>query len=121
MKNLSDVKDESRSHTGVGGLDDILNGGLIRDRLYLVEGNPGAGKTTLSLQFLIDGVRAGEKCLYITLSETRDELIAGAKSHGWTLDDIEIVELMADEDDLDGETQVTMYHPSEVELTRTTR
>ena len=110
-----------RSTTGVPGLDDILNGGLLSHRLYLIEGDPGAGKTTLALQFLLEGVQAGEKCLYITLSETKEELSAGAASHGWSLDGIEIVELIAEESDLDGESQVTMYHPSEVELTETTR
>jgi circadian clock protein KaiC len=110
-----------RSQTGIPGLDDILNGGLIAHRLYLVDGNPGAGKTTMSMQFLLEGMRRGETCLYITLSETKEELIAGAYSHGWTLDGIEIVELISDEGDLDGETQVTMYHPSEVELNETTR
>jgi circadian clock protein KaiC len=109
-----------RCRTGIAGLDDVLNGGLISDRLYLIDGDPGAGKTTLALQFLLEGVRAGEKCLYITLSETKEELAAGADSHGWSLDGIEIVELIADADDLDGESQVTMYHPSEVELTETT-
>jgi len=110
-----------RSTTGVPGLDDILNGGLPSYRLYLVDGDPGAGKTTLALQFLLEGVKAGEKCLYITLSETQEELSAGAASHGWTLDGVEVVELVSDESDLDGESQVTMYHPSEVELTQTTR
>jgi circadian clock protein KaiC len=110
-----------RSTTGVPGLDDILNGGLLPHRLYLIDGDPGAGKTTLALQFLLEGVRAGEKCLYITLSETKEELSAGAASHGWSLDGVEIVELVAEESDLDGESQVTMYHPSEVELTETTR
>ena len=110
-----------RSTTGVPGLDDILNGGLLSHRLYLIDGDPGAGKTTLALQFLLEGVQAGEKCLYITLSETKEELSAGAASHGWSLDGIEIVELIAEESDLDGESQVTMYHPSEVELTETTR
>ncbi len=110
-----------RSQTGIPGLDDVLNGGLIPHRLYLVDGDPGSGKTTLSLQYLLEGVRKGEKCLYITLSETKEELIASAESHGWSLDGIEIVELIADQKDLDGETQVTMYHPSEVELTETTK
>jgi circadian clock protein KaiC len=110
-----------RSTTGVPGLDDILNGGLLSHRLYLIDGDPGAGKTTLALQFLLEGIHVGEKCLYITLSETKEELSAGAASHGWSLDGIEIVELIAEESDLDGESQVTMYHPSEVELTETTR
>ena len=73
------------------------------------------------MQFLLEGVKAGEKCLYITLSETKEELAAGVDSHGWSLDGIEIVELIAEETDLDGDSQVTMYHPSEVELTETTK
>jgi circadian clock protein KaiC len=101
-----------RSKTGVPGLDDILNAGLIRNRLYLLSGAPGAGKTTLALQYLLEGVSRGEKCLYITLSETKEELLAGAESHGWSLDGIEIVELIADEGDLDGNSQVTMYRSS---------
>jgi circadian clock protein KaiC len=109
-----------RSHTGVPGLDDILKGGLIPHRLYLVDGDPGSGKTTLSLQYLIEGVKAGEKCLYITLSETKDELAASAASHGWTLDGISVIELISAESDLDGESQVTMYHPAEVDLIETT-
>jgi circadian clock protein KaiC len=110
-----------RSQTGIRGLDDILNGGFIRHRLYLIDGHPGSGKTTLSLQYLLEGVRRGEKCLYITLSETKEELVAGATSHGWSLDGIEIFELLSDEKDLDGSNQVTMYHPSEVELSETTK
>ncbi len=110
-----------RVSTGVAGLDDVLHGGLIPERFYLVQGNPGAGKTTLSLQFLMEGVRAGERCLYITLSETKEELLAGAASHGWSLDGIDIVELISEDVDLTGDEQLTMYHPSEVELTETTR
>jgi circadian clock protein KaiC len=111
----------SRARTGIAGLDDILDGGLISNRLYLLDGNPGAGKTTLALQYLLEGVRMGERCLYITLSETQAELRAGAASHGWSLDGIEIDELIASAEDLDGESQLTMYHPSEVELTQTNR
>ncbi|MCE9544205.1 MAG: circadian clock protein KaiC, partial [Planctomycetia bacterium] len=81
-----------RSITGIPGLDDILQGGLISHRLYLIDGDPGAGKTTLALQYLLEGARAGEKCLYITLSETKEELTAGAASHGWSLDGIDILE-----------------------------
>jgi circadian clock protein KaiC len=110
-----------RSATGIAGLDDILDGGLIAQRLYLLEGDPGSGKTTLSLQYLLEGVKKGEKCLYVTLSETREELIAGAQSHGWSLDGIEIMEMTADEADLDGDAQVTMFSPSEVELASTTK
>lgn len=112
---------DPRCRTGVPGLDDILNGGLIPDRLYLLEGTPGAGKTTISIRFLQEGVEKGERCLYVTLSESREELIAGAASHGWSMDGIEIVELIASEQELDGEHEVTMYHPAEVELTETVR
>ena len=84
--------------------------------MYLVEGDPGAGKTTLSLQFLLDGLRADERALYITLSESRDELVASAASHGWGLDGIHIRQYIAREDGLSPEAQTTMFHPSEVEL-----
>jgi circadian clock protein KaiC len=110
-----------RSKTGIPGLDYILHGGLIADRLYLLDGHPGAGKTTAALQFLLEGIRAGEKCMYITLSETKEELAAGAQSHGWNIQGIEIIELIAEAADLDGEAELTMLHPSEVELTQTTR
>jgi circadian clock protein KaiC len=110
-----------RSSTGVPGLDDVLHGGLIAHRLYLIDGNPGAGKTTLALQFLREGIRIGERCLYITLSETREELLAGAASHGLSLDGVEIEEVISREGELDGDAELTMYHPSEVELTETTR
>ena len=79
-----------RAKTGIAGLDDILHGGLIAERLYLVDGNPGSGKTTFALQFLMEGVTEGEKCLYVTLSETKQELMDGANSHGWSLDGIDI-------------------------------
>lgn len=111
----------SRSSTGVPGLDDVLHGGLIAHRLYLIDGNPGAGKTTLALQFLREGIRVGDRCLYVTLSETREELLAGAASHELCLDGVEIEELVDREGELEGDTELTMYHPSEVELTRTTR
>ena len=113
--------EDPRCRTGVPGLDDILNGGLLPRRLYLIEGTPGAGKTTISIEFLREGVRLGERCLYITLSESREELLAGAASHGWSMDGIEIFELIADEQELDGEQEITMYHPAEVELTETMR
>jgi circadian clock protein KaiC len=121
MKETGDDAQQGRSQTGIPGLDDILNGGFIPHRLYLVDGNPGSGKTTLALQYLMQGVASGEKCLYITLSETREELVAGALSHGWSLDGIEIVEIIAEEKDLDRDSQVTMYSPSEIELNDTTK
>jgi circadian clock protein KaiC len=110
-----------RLKTGVPGLDAIMWGGLIPGRLYLLDGEPGAGKTTFALQYLLEGIAAGETCLYVTLSETREELAAGAGSHGWSLDGVHVIELVADAGDLDGESDLTMLNPSEVELTETTR
>ncbi len=107
--------------TGIAELDDVLGGGLTPHRVYLLHGSPGSGKTTLSLQFLLEGVARGEKVLYITLSETRMELMAVAKSHGLSLDGVEILELIAEERELDPEAQYTMFQPSEVELNQTTR
>jgi circadian clock protein KaiC len=109
-----------RLSTGIAGLDDILGGGLTPQRVYLVEGSPGAGKTTLGLQFLLDGVARGEKGLYITLSETADELAAVAESHGWSLDALSVFELAGDTA-LDPDAQQSIFHPSEVELGETTR
>lgn len=106
--------------TGIEGLDHILAGGLTRERIYLVEGTPGTGKTTLGLGFLLDGARAGEAGLYITLAETQVELIAVARSHNWTLDDIHLVE-MVPVDDLSEDQEQTLLHPSEVELGETIR
>lgn len=107
--------------SGVPGLDAVLAGGFTPNRLYLVEGVPGAGKTTLALQFLLEGVRAGEKVLYVTLSETADELHEMAASHGWSLDGVEIFELLEDNEHLDGDAPYTMFHPSEIELADTTQ
>ena len=87
--NSADI-DSSLVATGIEGLDDVLHGGIPANRLYLVEGHPGSGKTTIALQFLREGARRGERTMYVTLSETREELDATAKSHGWTLDGIEI-------------------------------
>jgi circadian clock protein KaiC len=111
----------ARASSGIPGLDTVLHGGYIAERMYLIEGNPGAGKTTLALQFLLAGVEAGERCLYVTLSETANELRAGALSHGWSLDGLDICELIPQPHDMDGGDELTMYHPSEVELTETTR
>ena len=104
--------------TGIVGLDAILGGGLPRNCLYLVDGNPGVGKTTLALQFLMQGVSENERCLYITLSETKVELDAVARSHGWSLDGIDIIELSAIERSLAGKAQNTMFQSAEVELTQ---
>ncbi|MEA1073285.1 ATPase domain-containing protein [Sphingomonas sp. LY160] len=102
------------------GLDDILNGGLTPHRMYLVEGTPGTGKTTLGLGFLLAGAEAGERGLYITLAETEVELRAVAKSHGWALDEIQLSE-MVPADGLGEEHEQTLLHPSEVELGETLR
>jgi circadian clock protein KaiC len=110
-----------RSPTGVSGLDNILEGGFIADRLYLIEGDPGAGKTTLATEFLMEGARMGESGLYVTLAETKEELVASADSHGWSLDGIEILEIMPQDQDLSENNQLTMYNPSEVELSETTK
>jgi circadian clock protein KaiC len=89
------------ANTGIIGLDAILRGGFPRHHLYLLEGTPGAGKTTLALQFLLEGARRGERCLYVTLSETERELRAVAKRHGWSLDQITLFELVPLEADLE--------------------
>src|SRR3954465_694278 len=103
--------DNQRCSSGVPGLDDVLHGGFPRDRLYLVDGNPGVGKTTLALQFLLEGVRRGEKCLYVTLSETKVELDAVAQSHGWSLDGMSIIELSQIEQQLTNKRQNTLFQP----------
>jgi circadian clock protein KaiC len=105
--------------TGIAGLDGILGGGFPKDHVYLIQGDPGAGKTTLSLQFLLEGVRHGEKSLYVTLSETKKELSAVARSHGWSLDGIEIHEQLVREESLREEEDTTIFHPSEIELGQT--
>lgn len=109
------------STTGIAGLDDILAGGLPAHRIYLIEGTPGAGKTTLALQHLLEGARHGERGVYVTLSETKAELVGIAQSHGWSLDGIELLELVAQEEDLEPDNQYTMFQPSEVELNVTTK
>jgi circadian clock protein KaiC len=107
--------------TGSVGLDDILAGGFDADRVYLLEGRPGTGKTTLALQFLLEGVRAGESCLYVTLSESSRELQGVAARHGWTLAGIDVFELVPPEASLDPEQELTLFHPAEMELSETTQ
>jgi len=107
-----------RCPSGIEGLDDILAGGLPREGFYLVQGDPGSGKTTLALQFLLEGLRRGEKAFYITLSETKRELLQVAHSHGWSLDRIALLDLSAVESLLRPEAQTTVFHPSEIELTK---
>lgn len=111
---------QPRSSTGIAGLDDILGGGLPTSHLYLVEGNPGAGKTTLGLQFLVEGVKRDEPGLYVTLSETAEELETVAASHGWTLNGIQVFELVSSEG-LGPEAEQSILHPSEIELGETVR
>src|SRR3954464_4009593 len=100
----SDSNSSELCSSGVRGLDIVLCGGFPRNRLYLIEGDSGVGKTTLALQFLLEGVRLNEVCLYITLSETKDELEQVAKSHGWSLDKLNLLELSAIEQQLKSET-----------------
>jgi circadian clock protein KaiC len=116
---MKDVKPEPAT-TGIAGLDNVLRGGLPQGRFFLIEGDPGVGKTTLALQFLMEGVRRGERVVYVTLSETRDELEAVVASHGWTLDGIDVFELPPPAAAGDDEHN-TLFHPSEIELAETTK
>jgi circadian clock protein KaiC len=113
--------DLPRISTGSDGLDDILGGGFDANRIYLYEGRPGTGKTTIALQFLLKGVRNSERVLYITLSETKRELELVAKRHGWSLTGVDVFELVPPETTLDPERELTVFHPAEVELSETTR
>lgn len=113
---------ETKASTGITGLDEIMAGGLSRGHIFLVEGEPGAGKTTVAIQFMMAGAAADEKSLYITLSETEEELRQGAASHGWTLDDnIEVFELTPPESLLDSEQQQSLLYSSDLELGETTK
>jgi circadian clock protein KaiC len=112
---------ENTITSGVDGLDDVLSGGFRRNRCYLIEGVPGSGKTTLTMQCLRAGASRGEPVLYVTLSETAEELRAAAESHGWSLDGVTLREIMPTEDALDPGEASTMFHLSEVELAATTQ
>jgi len=116
-----DSKSFTRASTGISGLDYALDGGLPINRVYLVQGDPGAGKTTLAMQFLLAGARRGEPTLYATLSETAEELRDIAASHGWQLDGVEICDLQSTQGEPRGGNEYTLFHPSEVELAETTR
>src|SRR4026209_1416257 len=120
MASRDDSMDD-RISTGMSGLDDILGGGFDPNRLYLVEGTPGSGKTTLALQFLLEGVKHGEKVLYITLSESESELRLVATRHGWSLHGVPIFQLLPPEASHGPEHKVTLFHPSEIELGETTK
>jgi circadian clock protein KaiC len=118
----SSLTSATKASTGISGLDDITAGGLTARRVFLVEGAPGAGKTTLALQFLLEGVRAGEKGLYITLSETDEELRDGAASHGWSLGEtVDVFELVPPENLLDERQQQSLLYSSDLELGETTQ
>ncbi len=119
-KNVSTITNEVCS-TGVEGLDSILNGGLPRDCFYLIQGDPGSGKTTLALQFLLESLQRGEAAFYVTLSETRDELLKVTRSHGWSLESIPLLELSAIEQLLRPEAHTTVFHPSEVQLNKVSK
>jgi circadian clock protein KaiC len=105
--------------TGVRGLDEILLGGLPENRIYLLEGSPGAGKTTLAMQFLLEGARRNQRSMYITLSETAEELRSSANSHGWSLDGVNIREYIITDASVDRDREITMYHTPELELGET--
>jgi circadian clock protein KaiC len=105
----------------VEGLDEVIHGGFPANRMYLIQGDPGVGKTTLAMQFLLEGVRRGEPVLYITLSETKEELDIVAESHDWDISGVTLFELAAIEAKLRGESDNTFFHPSDVELDRTTK
>jgi circadian clock protein KaiC len=115
------VEEFPRVSTGSAGLDDILCGGFDPNRMYLYEGRPGTGKTTLALQFLLNGARQGERVLYVTLSETLPELQLVAHRHGWSLDGIDVFELVTPETTLDPARELTILHPAELELGETTK
>jgi len=121
MQSRSDAYTTERVSTGNEGLDDILGGGLDADRMYLYEGRPGTGKTTLALEFLLEGARNGEKVLYISLSETEAELQLVASRHGWDLTGVDVFELVPPETTLDLTQELTVLHPVEVELGETTK
>ena len=106
--------------SGIAGLDNILRGGFPRDCMLLIAGTPGTGKTTLAMQFLLEGIRRGEPCLYVTLSETRAEIEKVARSHGWDLSRLPITELVPSERNLSADSLLTVFNPSELELGETT-
>ena len=119
MATIGTIKPLRRVSTGVQGLDDILQGGLPAGEMYLLEGDPGTGKTTIAMQYLLDGLAQGEKVLYVTLSEPKQELSASAASHGWDFEAVPVVEFVPDEASLSSESQYTVFHASEVELAST--
>jgi len=118
---MKNPPDNNKAFTGIWGLDDVLSGGLSRGSIFLLEGEPGSGKTTMALQFLLAGAAAGEKGLYITLSETEAELRAGAKSHGWDVDGSIVVRELIPADGLASDQHQTLLYSSDLELGETTQ
>lgn len=116
MLNEQLTSEMTRCSSGCAGLDDVLGGGFPLGHFYLIEGEPGTGKTTLALQFVADGLKNGEKVLYVTLSESRDELLAVARTHRLNVDSSAVFEVRPSEDDLKPDGQYTVFHPAEVEL-----
>ena len=114
------VRDELAA-TGVPGLDEVLGGGLARTFLYLIEGVPGSGKTTLAFQFLLEGARRGEASLYLNFSESAEEVSSVVSSHGWSLDEIAVATLTHVSENVTSDQKYAMFHSSEVELSETTR
>jgi KaiC/GvpD/RAD55 family RecA-like ATPase len=110
-----------RVSTGSAGLDDILTGGLPSGRMYLLEGEPGTGKTTLAMKFLLTGAVEGVSTLYITLSETAEELRSSSATHGWDISRVQMLELIPEEPDAPGSSEYTVFYPTEVELSNTVR
>src|SRR5262249_17956492 len=107
--------------TGVPGLDQVLMGGFLREGFYLIQGDPGSGKTTLALQFVLSRLQAGERSLYIALTESHRDLENTAGSHGWKIDGVEVCDLTRSAANLAGEPESSVFHPSETELGETTQ
>lgn len=107
---------EPLATTGIAGLDEVLGGGFVPGTAYLIEGTPGTGKTTLALQFALEGLRLGQSVLYVTLSESHEETVATGRAHGWDLQALHVVSTAAPEEVLHTEGKYTMFHPAEVEL-----
>src|SRR4051794_11322990 len=118
---MSSMDEKQFVPTGVSGLDYVLMGGFLREGFYLLQGDPGSGKTTVALQYVLGRLEAGESCLYITLTESRRDLENTCRAHGWTLDGLEICDLTKSAANLVGEPESSIFHPSETELGETTK
>src|ERR1041384_423538 len=111
----------TRISTGIAGLDNVLMGGFIKAGFYLIQGDPGAGKTTMALQYAIGRIGAGEKVLYVSLTETHEDLKNAAASHDWNLEGIDICDLSRSAGNIAGQPEISIFHPSETELGETTQ